>query len=139
MVEDHARARMLAHAVPLAEAVPYGEMLTVETGHAEYWAALARRGARALREDGIPSAPLWSDYDEWPRGRVLLDRPSARLIIRADRQLHRPDRVARIAGHFGFDPASAVLMADDHYRSIRRLPDAFEDEGRESPPPARTG
>ena len=43
-------------------------MLTVSTGHLDYWSRLAHRGARALREAGIPTAPIWSEYEEWPRG-----------------------------------------------------------------------
>ena len=101
-------------------------MLTIETGHADHWAALALRGGRALRSACVPSAPLWSEYDEWPRGRVLLDRTPWRFIIRADRQLHRPDRVARIARYFGFEAASATLLPDDHCRSTRRLPSGVD-------------
>ena len=71
MVEDRGRAALIGCAVPLAEAVPYGDMLTIETGHSDHWAAIARRGGSGLRSAGIPSAPLWSEYDEWPRGRVL--------------------------------------------------------------------
>ena len=127
IVADHDRAALIAHSVPLAEAVAYGEMLTIETGHADHWAALAHRRGSDLRAAGIPSAPLWSDYDEWPRGRVLFDRTSGRFVIRADRQLHRPDRTARIARHFGVDPASATILPDDHYDSTRRLPPAIDD------------
>ncbi|MHB1826058.1 MAG: hypothetical protein ACYCSY_12665 [Acidiferrobacter sp.] len=114
-------------AAPLAEAVAYGEMLTIETGHADHWAALALRGGRALRSACLPSAPLWSEYDKWPRGRVLLDRRSGRFVIRADRQLHQPDRVARIARYFGLEAASAAILPDEHYRSTRRLPPALDD------------
>ena len=127
MVEDRGRAVLIACGVPLAEAVAYGEMLTIEIGHSAHWAALARRGGRDLRSAGIPSAPLWSEYDEWPRGRVLFDRTSGRFVIRADRQLHRPDRVARIARYFGFAAASAAILPDEHYRSTRRLPSDIDD------------
>jgi hypothetical protein len=46
VVEDQGRAVLIAHAVPLAQAVPYGDMLTVEIGHLEFWSDLARRGAK---------------------------------------------------------------------------------------------
>ena len=126
MVEDHSRAALIACSVPLAEAVAYGEMLTIEIGHADHWTAVARLDGRDLRSAGILSAPLWSEYDEWPRGRVLLDRTPWRFIIRTDRQLHRPDRVARIARYFGFEAASATILPDDHYRSTRRLPSGVD-------------
>ena len=71
VVEEGGRSTVIALAVPLERAEAYGDMLTVDTGHLVHWSRLARRGARALRDDGIPTAPVWSEYEEWPRGRVL--------------------------------------------------------------------
>src|ERR1700722_9570828 len=122
MVEDRGSATLIAVAVPLAQAVPYGDMLTVDTGHFEHWSELARCGARALREASIPTVPVWSEYEEWPRGRVLYDRAARRFIIRADRQLHRPGFVRLIADRFCIAPVDAMILPDDHYRSVRRVP-----------------
>ncbi len=121
LVEDRGRAVLIAHAVPLEQAVPYGDMVTVDTGHFEYWSELARRGARALREAGTPTAPVWSEYEEWPRGRVLYDRTARRFVIRADRQLHRSAFVRLIADQFRIAATNAVILSDDHYRSVRRV------------------
>ena len=44
-LEDHGTASVLTLAVPLDQADRYGDMLTVYTGHAEYWTKLARRRA----------------------------------------------------------------------------------------------
>ena len=126
-VESHSRAALTACPGPLAEAITSGEMLTIEIGQSDHWAAPARRGGRNLRSACVPSAPLWSEYEEWPRGRVLFDRTSGRFVIRADPPLHRPDRVARIARYFGFGAASVTLLPDDHHRSTRRLPSAIDD------------
>ncbi len=122
VVEDRCGAALIAHAVRLAQADLYGDMLTVDRGHFEHWSDLARRGARALREAGIPTPPVWSEYEEWPRGRVLYDRTAQRFVIRADRQLHRPAFVRLIANHFGIAAESAIILPDDHYRSVRRVP-----------------
>ena len=122
VVEDRGSAALIAHAVPLEQATPYGDMLTVDTGHFEYWSELARRGAYPLREAGIPTAPVWSEYEEWPRGRVLYDLTAQRFVIRADRQLHRPAFVRLIADRFRIALAGTVILPDDHYRSVRRLP-----------------
>jgi hypothetical protein len=121
-VEDHGRPVLIAHAVSMEQATPYGDMLTVETGHFEFWTGLARRGPRLLRAAGIPTAPVWSEYEEWPRGRVLYDCAARRITIRADRQLHRPAFVRLIADRFRFVTADASVLPDDHYRSIRRVP-----------------
>ena len=122
VVEDHGKAALIAHAVSMKQAVPYGDMLTVDAGHFEFWSELACRGPHLLREAGIPIAPLWSEYEEWPRGRVLYDCAARRFIIRADRQLHRPAFVRLIADRFRFVTADALVLPDDHYRSIRRVP-----------------
>jgi hypothetical protein len=122
MVETDQRAAIIALAIPLHQAETYGNMLTVDTGHLEHWSLLARRGARALREAGLPTAPIWSEYEEWPRGRVLYDCTARRFVVRADRQLHRPEFVRLIADCFQFAAADATILPDDHYRSIRRVP-----------------
>jgi len=122
VVEDQGRAVLIAHAVPLDQAVPYGDMLTVEAGHFEVWSALARRGSRLLRAAGIPTAPVWSEYEEWPRGRVLYDCAARHFVIRADRQLRRPALLRLITDHFRIAVADTTVLSDDHYLSIRRVP-----------------
>lgn len=122
MVEDHGKAALIAHAVSMERAVLYGDLLTDDTGHYEFWSSLARRGPHRLRVEGIPTAPIWSEYEEWPRGRVLYDCPARRFIIRADPQLQRPVFVHLIADRFRFVAADASVLTDDHYRSIRRVP-----------------
>jgi hypothetical protein len=121
-VEDVGRAVLLAHAVPTGQAEAYGDMLTTETGHYDFWSASARRGVAGLREAGLPTAPAWSEYEEWPRGRVLYDCNARRFVVRADRQLHQPAFVRLIATRFGIAAADALIFPDDHYRSIRRVP-----------------
>src|SRR4051812_37009936 len=79
---------LLADLVPLGEAEPYGDFLT-HGGHHEHWAALARLGADGLRRRGLPTAPIWSEYEEWPRGRVVHHVPTGRFTIYADRQLRQ--------------------------------------------------
>jgi len=121
VVEEGGAAAIIALAVRLDRASPYGDTLTVETGHLEHWSWLASRGASALRQAGLPTAPVWSEYEEWPRGRVLYDTDTRRFIIRADRQMHRPEFVRLIADRFGIAAADATVLPDDHYRSVRRV------------------
>jgi hypothetical protein len=122
VVTDCDKAVLIAHAVPLDQAEPYGDMLTVDTGHFEYWSKLGRRGVRGLREAGIPTAPIWSEYEEWPRGRVLYDCTARRFVIRADRQLHRSEFAHLISERFGITAATVITLPDDHYHSVRRVP-----------------
>jgi hypothetical protein len=122
VVEEAGRSTIIALAVPLDRADAYGNMLTVDTGHLEHWSRLARRGAGALRAGGIPTAPDRSEYEEWPRGRVLFDRAALRFVVRADSQLHQPHFVRLIAGHFRIEATAATVLPDDHYRSVRSVP-----------------
>lgn len=46
-------------------------MLTVDTATC--------RCAGSLQKDGIPTAPVWSEYGEWPGGQVLYDHTSDAL------------------------------------------------------------
>lgn len=122
VVEADRQAAIIALAVPLAQADTYGDMLTVDTGHLEHWSQLVQRGARALREAGIPTTPVWSEYEEWPRGRVLYDSTARHFVIRADRQLHQTGFVHLIADHFCIDTTTTTVMPDEHYQCVRRVP-----------------
>ena len=122
IVEDDGRAVLIAHAVRLTEAVAYGDMLTVEMGHAEFWSDLAGRGGRSLSAAGISSVPIWSDYDEWPRGRVLYDGAARAFVIRADRQILGSAFLRLIVDRFYAPIKETQVFSDDHYRSVRRVP-----------------
>lgn len=119
VITEGGRQRLLAVATPLEDATQYGGMLTVETGHYEYWARLAKRGSARLRGDGLPTAPVWSEYEEWPRGRVIYDMERRRFVIRADPKLHGPRFIEMIAAHFELDARKVRVLDDDHYRSTR--------------------
>ena len=121
IVEDRGRAVLIAHAVLLTEAVPYGNMLTVELGHSEFWSKLACCGGRSLNAGGIPSAPIWSEYEEWPRGRVLYDCLAQVFVIRADRQLLAGPFMRLVTDRFCIPVEGTNVLLDDHYRSARRV------------------
>lgn len=109
-------------AKPAVDAADYAGMLTIDEGHAEYWSELAQRGAAGLRTAQIPPAPIWSEYDEWPRGRVMFDLAQARYVVRADRKLHRPALLGLIVMAFGLGEQDYRVLPDEHYRSVRDVP-----------------
>ncbi len=122
VVEESGKPAIVALTVPLEQAKTYGDMLTVETGHLQHWSRLARRGAAVLRTAGEPTAPVWSEYEEWPRGRVIFACVARRFLIRADRQLHQPAFVRLITDWFCIEADQVTVLPDDHYRSVRRVP-----------------
>ena len=101
---------------PLSCAEPYGDCLTHGPGHYERWEAWQQLGTRGLREQAHPDAILVTEYDDWPRGRVVYEVPSARFVLYADRRLHQPATLAALRTLFGLDAAAVVVRGDPHYR-----------------------
>lgn len=110
---------LLLHAVPLGDAEEYGDFLNYG-GHYEYWDRLAQLGAGELRRRGLPTAPAWSEYEEWPRGRVVFHRPTQRFILYADRKLQKATVVNDIAKAFHLANGAFEVRSDRHYVSSRK-------------------
>jgi len=111
-VGDH----LLVERTPLAQAEPYGDCLTYSGGHYERWEVWQRLEAKQLRVDGFPSQISCSEYDHWPRGRVVYERPGKRFVIYADRRLQRPELVAQLRAAFGLLDTASMVLSDPHYR-----------------------
>jgi hypothetical protein len=79
--EPGSAAVLVEHRCSLKEAEPYGTMLTCPHGHyevSEQWRKAGERPAIAV-----------SEYEEWPRGRIVYDTESGRFILYADTQILR--------------------------------------------------
>ncbi len=121
-VADTAGAtRLLALGHALSAAEPYSDCLTFPDGHAEVWEAWRRRD---LPLPVAASRPIVAatEYDEWPRGRVVFDTATGRFVIYADRQLPAPARVARVISAFALPPGRTIVGADPHFGRAWRLP-----------------
>ena len=121
MVEASGQAAIISLLVPLERAEIYGDMLTVDTGHIDYWSQLARRGDRALRKAGIPTAPIWSEYEEWPRGRVVFNFVEGQFVVYGDRQVFECELQNAVLEAFGVPADGVKFSQDGHYRSTRSL------------------
>jgi hypothetical protein len=104
----------VAAGYPLAEAVPYGDVLTYDGGHAEHWDRWQEAGARWLTEHGLPLAILTSEYDAHPRGRVV--KMPDRFLIYADRRLLKRECVGKVVALFGLTDNQIASSTDGHYR-----------------------
>lgn len=107
---------LLADKTPIDAAEPYGECLTHPTGHAEFWDALARLGAAALKARGLPTAPALHEYEEFPRGRIVYWPEDQRFVIYADKRLHHRQLVSQIVAEFGIPTGAYSVQGDPHYR-----------------------
>ncbi len=111
---------LVARGCPLDAAERYDDCLTFAGGHYETWTAWQRR------EIELPSAAahnvvLSTEYDNWPRGRIIYQVPTSRFVIYADRQLLAGPRLARIRTAFGL-PEGTLAAGDAHYSRAMRLP-----------------
>lgn len=57
-----------------------------------------------------------TEYDQWPRGRVVCETPPQRFVLYADRRLQKPDIIAALKTAFGLNETEVLVRSDAHYR-----------------------
>ena len=100
----------------LAEGEPYGDCLTHAAGHYDRWEEWQRLGAARLAVAGYPEIIATTEYDQWPRGRIVYELPTRRFVIYADRRLCKPNVIETVKTAFGLNQAEAIVRSDSHYR-----------------------
>jgi hypothetical protein len=58
-----------------------------------------------------------SEYEDWPRGRIVFDRSRDLFILYADRKLLAPVTIARIKAQFHLPEERTEVTSDWHYQS----------------------
>jgi hypothetical protein len=100
----------------LDEAEPYGDCITHAAGHYERWQEWQALGGARLAAVGYPDQIAWTEYDQWPRGRIVCETPTRRFVLYADRRLQKPDIVDALKTAFGLNEAEVIVRSDSHYR-----------------------
>jgi hypothetical protein len=100
----------------LDEAEAYGDCLTHAAGHYERWEEWQGLGVNRLRSLGYPDGIITSEYDDWPRGRIVYEVPANRFVLYADRRLQKQDIIAALTEAFRLDAQTVVIRSDAHYR-----------------------
>lgn len=103
----------------LQDAEAYGDCITHARGHYECWKTWRALGGTRLAEKGYPVAIASTEYDEWPRGRIVFEAPSNRFVLYADRHLQRPEIIEALKSLFGITGADVVVKSDLHYRTTK--------------------
>jgi hypothetical protein len=98
----------------MAETEAYGDFLN-HGAHYDHWINLAALGALELQKQGLPDIFCWSEYEEWPRGRVVFHRPSGRFTLYADRTLQTPATIRNIIRRFSLPADLTDIRSDAHY------------------------
>jgi hypothetical protein len=63
-----------------------------------------------------------SEYEEWPRGRVVYSTSDDRFIVYADQQIrNQPKLRSDIQPRFQLPTAAIAVKSDSHYKSTRRI------------------
>ena len=106
--------RLLAAGCPLDQAEPYGNCLNYGPGHYETWAHWRRD--RTV-EPALRALVRSYEYEDLPRGRIVLDRARDLFIIYADRKLLTPATIARLETQFQLPKERTEIHSDLHYKS----------------------
>lgn len=125
LIANSGETRWLAHICPAALVEPYGDCLTCPHGHYELWEAWREGTTSPATEAVVGLTPDVlcgvgsSEYDDWPRGRVV--REPERTVVYADAQLLTPECRTRLIELFGLDPERTTFERDAHYSRSRRV------------------
>jgi hypothetical protein len=109
-----ADACLVVDCVPLKEAETYGDFLTYGS-HYECWSKLEAMSPRDRQARLVPEAVRWTEYEEWPRGRVVFHRPSERFVLYADPTLQTPAIIDEITRYFALPADRTDVRSDTHY------------------------
>lgn len=100
----------------LDHAETYGDCLTHASGHYERWEEWQRLGGAGLHRLGYPIDIASTEYDEWPRGRVVHEVQRARFVVYADVRIQKPAAISALIEAFGLGTQTVVVESDSHYR-----------------------
>jgi hypothetical protein len=100
----------------LDEAEPYGDCIGHAAGHHERWEEWQALGAAGLAANGYPDRIASTEYDQWPRGRIVYETQAQRFVLYADRRLQKPHVVDALKTAFGLSEAKVIVRNDSHYR-----------------------
>ncbi len=100
----------------LYEAEPYGDCITHAAGHYDRWQEWQALGKAQSEALGYPDCIASTEYDQWPRGRVVYETLTKRFVLYADRRLLKPDIIDALKSAFGLNDAEVIVKSDLHYR-----------------------
>jgi hypothetical protein len=111
---SNGETRLLTAGCSMERAESYGDCLTYGPGHYETWS----QWRRDRTVDPTLRALVRSyEYEDWPRGRIVFDRPRDVFILYADRKLLIPTMFERIATKFHLPAECIESQSDWHYQS----------------------
>ena len=100
------------------DAERYGDCITHAAGHYERWQEWQALGVARLAALGYPGRIVWTEYDQWPRGRIVYQTATQCFVLYADRRLQQPTVIDALKTVFGLNDAKVkvIVRSDSHYR-----------------------
>ena len=82
----------------------------------ERWQQWQALGPARLACKGVPAQIAWTEYEGWPRGRVVYQKPTRHSLLYADRRLQKPAVIDVLKAGFGLNGAEVkvIVRSDSH-------------------------
>lgn len=109
---------ILGEAIDLSQAEAYGEALTHPGGHYDFWQQMKARGPAWLRARNISGRLLATEYEDWPRGRLVFFPAENAFTLSADRRIVTPSRLNKVRSMFEVPELNLNMRGDSHYVQI---------------------
>lgn len=90
LIPSAGKAVLFTQRSALSDAESYGDCLTHPVGHYELRERLQALPFLALKKRGLPVEIKSTEYEHYPRGRVVYEKPSETFVIYADARLQVP-------------------------------------------------
>jgi hypothetical protein len=110
---------LLHHRCTADMAEIYGDFLTCPHGHYEIWETW--RAGHGNLPEGVGTVIAMTEYEEWPRGRIVFNRTTKRHVLYADRRILRAGLQPEILTAFAILSSQVDIRTDEHYLSARDL------------------
>lgn len=104
------RGKLLAAAVPVTEGVQSVDAINGQVDHVSYWPRLQKLHLE-LRD---------LEYEQVPRGRVLLLKATETFCVYMDKTLHKPKIKQALMREFGLPKSRTRFTTDSHYTTDPR-------------------
>jgi hypothetical protein len=118
LIPSAGKAVLFTQQSTLRDAESYGDCLTHPVGHYELWERLRALPFLTLKKRGLPVEIKSTEYEHYPRGRVVYEKPSDTFVIYADASLQVPEVVSKILQAFHLEGQKNVnVRSDSHYRT----------------------
>lgn len=117
IVEDRSGVDLvIGEVMPLQNAEIYGDTLTNPNGHYDFWEKMKASKTNSQDNKFINEKVLQSEYEDWPRGRVVFHIKSQRFTLLADQRLHTVQRLELLRKTFNLPSEYTDYRRDGHYK-----------------------